>query len=100
MAARLRLDAPRQDLDGRLAAALARWHGARDRRVLAGTTLRVQSDAGFKSALAGYQTGEVDFATVLDALDAWQGAELIRLAAQRDELVAAADLRAVEGVEP
>jgi outer membrane protein TolC len=96
-AARLRAASTGSELEGRLAGALAQWTTARERRRLAETTLRVQSDANFKSAIAGYQTGEVDFATVLDALDAWQGAELTRLAAQRDELIAAATVRAVEG---
>lgn len=99
-AARLRVGATQRDLDSRLAGAFARWTGARERRRLAETTLQVQSDANFKAALASYQAGEVDFATVLDALDAWQGAELTRLAAQRDELTAAADVRAVEGAAP
>lgn len=99
-AARLRETAARTELEGRLAGALAQWTTARERRRLAETTLRVQSDANFKSALASYQTGEVDFATVLDALDAWQGADLTRLAAHRDELIAAATVRAVEGAQP
>jgi outer membrane protein TolC len=96
-AARLREASMGSELEGRLAGALAQLTTARERRRLAETTLRVQSDANFKSAIAGYQTGEVDYATVLDALDAWQGAELTRLAAQRDELIAAATVRAVEG---
>ncbi len=99
-AARLREGSTTRELDSRLATALAQWNGARERRQLAETTLRVQSDANFKAALASYQTGEVDFATVLDALDAWQDADLTRLAAQRDELIAAADVRAVEGIAP
>jgi outer membrane protein TolC len=99
-AARLRESATHTDLEGRLAAALAQWRSARARRQLADTTLRVQSDANFKSALASYQNAEVDFATVLDALDAWQGADLTRLAAHRDELIAAAAVRAVEGAQP
>lgn len=99
-AARLRAASTRTGLEARLAAALAQWTAARERRRLAETTLRVQSEANYRSALASYQTGEVDFATVLDALDAWQDADLTRLAAHRDELVAAADVRAVEGVQP
>ena len=99
-AARLRESAARTDLEGRLASALAQWAGARERRRLAETTQRVQSDANFQSALAGYQAGAVDFATVLDALDAWQQADLARLAAHRDELIAAASVRAIEGSQP
>lgn len=99
-AAALRESAARRDLEARVGAALAQWRSARERRRLAEGPLRVQSDANFRSALAGYQNGEVDFATVLDALDAWQDAELIRLAAQRDELIAAADVRAIEGTTP
>lgn len=97
-AARLRETSTERELAARLAGGLARWRAARARRELTERTLLVQADANFRSALASYQTGEVDFATVLDALDAWQDAELSRLSSRRDEGLAAADVRAIEGV--
>lgn len=99
-AARLRETSTERELSGRLAGSLARWRAARARRELTERTLLVQADTNFRSALASYQTGEVDFATVLDALDAWQDAELSRLSSRRDEGLAAADVRAIEGVSP
>ncbi|MCO5055718.1 TolC family protein [Thermomonas sp.] len=44
--------------------------------------------------------GEVDFNALLDALSQWQEAKLARLDAQRDELLAAAAVRAIEGEAP
>ena len=59
-----------------------------------------QADAAYRSALASYQVGEVDFGTLLEALNAWQGADLSRVDARRDELLGAAAVRAIEGAAP
>lgn len=96
-AALARSDAARDDLEGRLGTAWARWSSARERRQLTEKTLLPQSEANFKSAMASYQVGEVDFGTLLAALSAWQGADLARLDAQRDELLGAAAVRAIDG---
>lgn len=96
-AALARTDAVRNELEGRLGAAWGRWQGAREQRELIEQTLLPQSDANFQSALASYQVGEVDFATLLAALGAWQGADLARVDATRDELLAAAAVRAITG---
>ncbi len=102
--AQLRLDATlargeatRDNLEGRLGVAWARWSSARERRRLAEQTLLPQSEANFKSAMASYQVGEVDFATLLAALSGWQGADLVRVDALRDELLGAATVRALDG---
>lgn len=60
-------------------------------------TLLPQADATWQSALASYQVGEVDFGTLLEALNEWQGADLARVDALRDELLGAAAVRAIEG---
>ena len=99
-AALARADAARIDLEGRLGAAWARWIGAREQRELIEKTLLPQSDANFKSALASYQVGEVDFGTLLEALREWQGADLARVDATRDELLGAAAVRAIDGDAP
>lgn len=96
-AALARADAARSELEGRLGATWARWTGAREQRELIQKTLLPQSDANFKSALASYQVGEVDFGTLLDALREWQGADLARVDAIRDELLGAAAVRAIDG---
>ena len=47
--------------------------------------------------MTSYQVGQVDFGTLLEALNGWQGAELSRVDATRDELVSAAAVRATLG---
>ena len=68
-----------------------------ERRALIENTLLPQADATWQSALASYQVGEVDFGTLLEALNEWQGADLARVDALRDELLGAAAVRAIEG---
>ena len=96
-AALSRVDVARVDLQGRLGAAWTRWTGAKEQRQLIEHTLLTQSEANFKSALASYQVGQVDFGTLLDALREWQGADLARVDAIRDELLGAAAVRAIDG---
>ncbi len=97
LAALARTESARDELEGRLGSAWGRWNGAREQRELIEKTLLPQSDANFQSALASYQVGEVDFATLLEALREWQGADLARVDATRDELLAAAAVRAISG---
>ncbi|HRQ64240.1 MAG TPA: TolC family protein [Xanthomonadaceae bacterium] len=85
---------------GEAGEALAHWRGARDQRALIEGTLLAQAEASFRSALAGYQTGAVDFTTVLEALRQWRDAGLAQLDSLRDELLAAARLRALTGDRP
>lgn len=99
-AALARSDATRIELQARLGSAWARWTSTREQRQLIEKTLLTQSDANFKSALASYQVGEVDFGTLLEALREWQGADLARVDATRDELLAAAAVRAINGDSP
>ena len=96
-AASARTDVARSELEGRLGAAWARWTAAREQRRLIERTLLPQADANFQSAMASYQVGEVDFGTLLDALREWQGADLSRVDAIRDELLGAAAVRAIDG---
>ena len=95
-----RADAARSELQGELGSAWARWTSAREQRELIEKTLLPQSDANFKSAMASYQVGEVDFGTLLEALREWQGADLARVDATRDELLGAAAVRAIDGEAP
>lgn len=96
-AALARRDATLRSVEERGASAWAQWTSARERRGLIENTLLPQADATWQSALASYQVGEVDFATLLEALNEWQGADLARVDALRDELVGAAAVRAIEG---
>lgn len=99
-AAHYRAEATRKALEGEAEIARSQWRGARERRELTERTLLPQADAAFQSALASYQVGEVDFGTLLAALDQWQGADLDRVDALRDELLGAAAVRAIEGEMP
>lgn len=99
-AALARVETARRSLNGRGATARVQWASARERRQLTEKTLLPQADATYRSALASYQVGEVDFGTLLEALNEWQGADLSRVDALRDELLGAAAVRAVEGDTP
>lgn len=99
-AALARADQTLSELEGRFGEAWARWSSAQARQRLYRDTLRPQTEANFASALASYRVGEVDFATLLEALEAWQGTDLARLDALRDELTSAAELRALIGSTP
>lgn len=90
----------RNALAGQLGIAWTQWRSAREKRQLIEKSQLPQSDANFKSALASYQVGEVDFNTLLEALTEWQGADLARVDALRDELLGAAAVRAIEGETP
>lgn len=99
-AAEARVEQTQSELEARFGAAWARWSSARARQQLYRDTLLPQTEANFASALASYRVGEVDFSTLLEALEAWQGADLARLDALRDELSGAADVRALIGSTP
>lgn len=99
-AAIARTQVARNTLAGQLGVAWTRWRSARERRLLIERSQLPQSDANFKSALASYQVGEVDFNTLLEALTEWQDADLARVDALRDELAGAAAVRAFEGETP
>ena len=96
-AARARSEALAAGLAGQLGRAWSQATGARDQHRLIERTLVPQAQANFESALASYRVGEVDFGTLLEALEAWQGAVLARVDARRDELVAAAAMDAITG---
>lgn len=99
-AARARVDQTLSALEARFGETWARWSSANQRRTLYSDTLLPQTEANFASALASYRVGNVDFATLLEALEAWQGADLARIDALRDELTGAAALRALVGSTP
>lgn len=99
-AALARTEVARNALAGRLGVAWTQWRAAHDQRRLIEKLQLPQSDANFQSALASYQVGEVDFNTLLEALTEWQGADLARVDALRDELIGAANVRAIEGDAP
>lgn len=66
-AARSRKDATANQLLGDLSSNLAALDAARRMEKLAQTSLLPQAEFTFQAALAGYESGKVDFATLLDA---------------------------------
>lgn len=64
---RLRLQAISNQVMGEFRESLATLEAARNQENLLQASLLPQAELTFKSALAGYQTGKVDFATLLDA---------------------------------
>jgi outer membrane protein TolC len=99
-AADARVEQALKQIEASFGEAWAAWASARQRQELFERTLLPQTEANFASALASYRVGEVDFATLLEALEAWQGADLSRLDARRDELIGASELRALIGSTP
>lgn len=85
------------DLRGMVGMAWVRWESARARHQLIEATLLPQAQSSFESALAGYQVGNVDFESLLGALRESRNADLAGLDALRDELLAASELRAIQG---
>ncbi|WP_284615102.1 TolC family protein [Aquabacterium humicola] len=66
-AAQARAAAAAHQLAGELAGQLAGLEAARRTEALARTELLPQSELGFRSALAAYENGKADFATLLEA---------------------------------
>jgi len=66
-AARARKEATLNQIKAELAESLAALHAARRVEELAGNSLLPQAELTLQAALAGYETGKVDFAAVLDA---------------------------------
>jgi outer membrane protein TolC len=83
-AARSRKDAAINRLTGELFENLAGLQAAQRIDILATTSLLPQAEATLQSALAGYENGKVDFATLLDAQRQIRKSKQDRLKAQGD----------------
>lgn len=66
-AAQARADAIVAQVQGELGEAVAGFNAALEQQRLLADTLLPQAELTFRSALASYETGQVDFATLLDA---------------------------------
>lgn len=96
-AARSRAEAVANQLLGELAGNLAAFDGARRTEVLVQTQLLPQSELSLRSALAAYETGKVDFATLLDAQRQIRKAQMDRLKAQVEAHVRLAEIERIVG---
>ena len=96
-AAQARRDATANQVLGELAENLSGFDAARRTETLAATSLLPQSELTFKAALAGYETGKVDFATLLDAQRQIRQARQGRIKAQAEAQLRLAEIERILG---
>ncbi len=96
-AASARKEALGHRLHGELSGALASLEAARTTEEITRNRLLPQAELTFKSALAGYETGKVDFATLLDAQRQIRNARLALLRAQASQQQRLADIERLLG---
>ena len=84
---------------GELGESLAGLEAARRTEALAATSLLPQAELTFQSALAGYENGKVDFATLLDAQRQILRAKQERLKAQAEAQMRLAEIERIVGEE-
>ena len=96
-AASARKEALAHRLHGELSGAVASLEAARMTEDITRNRLLPQAELTFKSALAGYETGKVDFATLLDAQRQIRNARLALLRAQANQQLRLADIERLLG---
>ncbi len=96
-AARARRDSVANTASGELSESLAALEAARRTEALAGTSLLPQAELTFQSALAGYENGKVDFATLLDAQRQIRRAKQERLKARAEAEMRLAEIERIVG---
>ncbi|PKO85956.1 MAG: transporter [Betaproteobacteria bacterium HGW-Betaproteobacteria-12] len=96
-AATARKEALGHRLMGELNAAISNLEAARSTEQISRSRLLPQAELTFKSALAGYENGKVDFATLLDAQRQIRNARLALLRAQASQQMRLADIERLLG---
>lgn len=96
-AANAKREAALLGVHGELAENLATLDAARRTETLAATSLLPQAELTFQSALAGYENGKVDFATLLDAQRQILRARQERLKAQAEAQMRLAEIERIVG---
>ncbi|HJW23419.1 MAG TPA: TolC family protein [Rhodocyclaceae bacterium] len=96
-AARARREATSNQVMADLAENLAGIEAARRTELLTTHSLLPQAEATFQSALAGYETGKVDFATLLDAQRQIRQARQNQIKAQAEAQARLADIERILG---
>jgi outer membrane protein TolC len=95
--ARARRQATAIDLAGQLAENLSALEAARRLESLTTASLVPQSELAFESALAGYEAGRGDFASVLETLRQVRQARLSLLRAQLEQQIRSAEIGRLTG---
>jgi outer membrane protein TolC len=96
-AAQSRREAAMQRALGELGASLAQLDGAREMARLAEASLLPQSRLNLEAALVAYETGKLDFASLLDAERQLRQARLSLLAAQVEAQMRTAEIERLIG---
>ena len=96
-AATARQEALSHRLHGELNAALSNLEAARSTEQINRNRLLPQAELTFRSALAGYENGKVDFATLLDAQRQIRNAKLALLRAQASQQLRLAEIERLLG---
>ena len=96
-AALSRAEAVANQLLGELVGILAAFDGARRTEALVETRLLPQSELSLRSALAAYENGKIDFATLLDAQRQIRKAKSDRLKAQVEAQMRLAEIERIVG---
>ena len=96
-AARARKEAASNQVLAELAENLSGIEAARRTETLTATSLLPQAELTFQAALAGYETGKVDFATLLDAQRQIRQAKQNRIKAQAEAQVRLAEIERLLG---
>ncbi|TRZ97618.1 MAG: TolC family protein [Rhodocyclaceae bacterium] len=96
-AARARKEATANQLLADLSENIAGLDASRRTEMLAQTSLLPQAELTFQAALAGYETGKVDFATLLDAQRQIRKAKQDVIKAQAEQQVRLADIERLIG---
>lgn len=95
--ARARKDATANQLLSELSISLAALDAARRLETLAQTSLLPQAELTFQAALAGYESGKVDFATLLDAQRQIRGARQDIIRARAEQQIRLAEVERLIG---
>lgn len=98
-AARARKDATTWQLLAELYENLGSLETARRSELLASNQLLPQAETAFRAALAGYENGKVDFATLLEAQRQIRQAKRSQLKAQTEAQMRLADIERLLGEE-
>ena len=98
-AARSRRDAAANQMLAELYENIAGLEAARRTLALATDSLLPQSELTFRSALAGYESGKVDFATLLEAQQQIRKARLSKIKAQAEAQIRLAEIEKLLGEE-
>lgn len=98
-AARARAEATANQVIAELSENLAGIEAARRTEMLTASSLLPQAELTFRAALAGYENGKIDFATLLDAQRQIRQAKLSRIKAQVEAQLRLAEIERLLGEE-